>query len=144
MPLLLGKNRKINLKKPDEPAKWYVYAKTRGTIDEQEIARQVAEGTTLHAKEAEMAISQLKKVILRNIKEGYTVMLGDWGRLYPSVSSLPSDSAQEVTRRNVKHIRLNLRLNENVESELQKAKTIFIEDLIAKEKDKETKESSAL
>ena len=83
MPIIYNKLARKTPTKPGEGAKWYLYCKTVGMycktvgmVDEAEVARQIADETTLNPKEAEMAISLLRKVILRNLLEGRMVARG--------------------------------------------------------------------
>lgn len=89
MAIFLEKQEKANLQKPEEPKKWYLYSKSIGTIDESEVARQIAEETTLNPKEAEMALAQLRKVVLRNLQNSYTVRLGDWAYFSTRFTAMP-------------------------------------------------------
>jgi len=45
-------------------------------VKEREIAKQIADETTLNPKEAEMAVSQLLKVVVNILLHGGTVQLG--------------------------------------------------------------------
>ncbi|MDR3267307.1 MAG: HU family DNA-binding protein [Tannerella sp.] len=46
-------------------------------MKEKDVAKLLAEETTLNPKEAEMTLYQLLKLIVRLLLEGHTVQLGD-------------------------------------------------------------------
>lgn len=48
-------------------------------MDEHEVAKLVADETTLNPKEAEKAVYQLEKVMERLLLDGHTVQLGELG-----------------------------------------------------------------
>lgn len=51
---------KVAKKSPqDKSVKWYASVKTIKQVDDKEVARLIADETTLNPKEAEMAIAQL-------------------------------------------------------------------------------------
>jgi nucleoid DNA-binding protein len=50
--------------------------KSTGLVKEREVARLLSEETTLNPKEAEMAVYQLLKVVVRLLPDGHTVQLG--------------------------------------------------------------------
>ncbi len=48
-------------------------------VREKEVAKLLADETTLNPKEAEFAIAQLQKVVINLLLNGNTVQLGDLG-----------------------------------------------------------------
>ena len=78
MSLLYNKVQRGNPAKPEEPKKWYLSLKSLGMVGEKEVARQIADETTLNPKEAEMALAQFEKILQRLLLDGHTVQLGDW------------------------------------------------------------------
>jgi len=130
MPIFVLKARRINLNKREESPQWYAYAKTTTTVTSREVAKQIVAGTRMAPEEAEMVIARLKEVVLENIMNGHTVMLGDWGYFYPSLSSEPSESMEEVTTAKIKKVKLHLKLSKEIEKELANANYLFVEDLL--------------
>lgn len=69
---------KVAKKSPqDKSVKWYASVKTIKQVDDKEVARLIADETTLNPNEALMAIAQLEKVLLNLLKSGYSVKMGD-------------------------------------------------------------------
>ncbi|MDR1553937.1 MAG: HU family DNA-binding protein, partial [Prevotellaceae bacterium] len=79
MPIFYNKMERGNPGNPDAPKKWYPVLKSTGMIKEREVAKLLAEETTLNPKEAEMAVSQLLKVVTNLLLNGNTVQLGNLG-----------------------------------------------------------------
>ena len=78
--------RNPSLKK-DETKLWYPVLRRVDQVKEKEVAKQIADETTLNPKEAEMAVAQLKKVLINALTNGNSVQLGDWGSFYLSISA---------------------------------------------------------
>lgn len=114
MTLLYKKIQKGNPSKPEEPKKWYISVKSLGQISEKDVAKEIADETTLNPKEAEMAISQFQKVLLRYLLNGYTVQLGDWGSFRLTVSSIGTDTEKEAVPTNVKSVNLRFQPGKEV------------------------------
>ena len=71
--------QRVNPRDPEGARKWYVILKSVGQMDEHEVAKLVADETTLNPKEAEKAVYQLEKVMERLLRDGHTVQLGELG-----------------------------------------------------------------
>ena len=61
-------------------------------VKEREIAKQMADETTLNPKEAEMAVSQLLKVVVNILLNVGTVQLGRLGSFRVTASTVASDT----------------------------------------------------
>ena len=81
MPIFYNKAARENPSAPKEADKWYPVLRSTGMLKEREVAKLIAGETTLNPKEAEMALSQLQKVIIRTLINGQSMQLGDWGSL---------------------------------------------------------------
>ena len=106
MTLLYNKIQRGIPGKPEEPKKWYISLKSLGQVGEKEVARQIADETTLNPKEAEMALAQFEKVLLRLLLDGHTVQLGDWGSFYLTLSCEGTATEKEATPARVQRINI--------------------------------------
>ena len=79
MPLFYNKIQRANPMDKEAPKKWYPVLKSVGMMNVQEVARLIADETTLNPKEAEMALAQLEKVLINALLSGQTVSIGTWG-----------------------------------------------------------------
>ena len=137
MAIIIEKQEKRNPLQPDAPKKWYLYSKSVGTVTEKEVAKQLVDETTLNAKEAEMAIAQLRKIVLRNLQNGYTVRLGDWAYFHTTIHSKPSATAGEAVADKIKKVSMHLGYDKAFQEELNKATFVTMESLQRKTKPKE-------
>lgn len=119
--------------KPAEIKKWYLYSKSVGTVSEAEVARQIADETTLNPKEAEMALAQLRKIVLRNLLAGSTVRLGDWAYFYTTVQANGADTKEKAVAGNVKKVAMHLGYDKSFQEDLNKATFVQAETLQRKE-----------
>ena len=125
MALLYNKVQRRNPQDLEAPAKWYPVLKTARMKRESEVAKEIADETTLNPKEAEMAIAQLKKIMIRTLLNGESVQLGDWGSFYLSLNTEGSATEEEATAAKVKKI--NIRFLPGVELKEAIAKAEFID-----------------
>lgn len=133
MAILVDKIQRGNPLRPEDPKKWYVSAKSIGTITEKEVARQVANRTALNRKEVEMAFALFRETLLENLLNGYTVRMSDWGYFVTTVNSDGSDTRDEAVANKVKRVRVHHRHDKSFENELQQATFITVDSLTKKE-----------
>jgi predicted histone-like DNA-binding protein len=82
--------------------KWYAGLKMVGQAGEKEVARQIADETTLNPKEAEMALDQFRKILIRMLLDSKSVQLGDWGSFRLTCNSTGHDTREGVGAHSVK------------------------------------------
>ena len=116
---------KVAKKSPqDKSVKWYASVKTIKQVDDKEVAKLIADETTLNPKEAEMAIAQLQKVVLQLLKGGYSVKLGDWASFYLTVSSDGVSSPELVTANLIKQVNVRCRFGKEFKDSLSKTEFV--------------------
>ena len=123
MSLLFNPAQRVNPAAPEEPKKWYPVIRSTGMKKERDVAKEIADETTLNPKEAEMAIYQLEKIMLRWLLEGKTVQLGELGTFRITAKCTGVDSEEEVTATQIK--KLNLRFQPSVRLKESIAKAHF-------------------
>ena len=124
MPVLYNKVERITPGKPDAPKKFYPVLKSTGMIKEKEVARRLADETTLNPKEAEMAVAQLMKVVVAGLLNGETVQLGDLGSFRLTASTEGSQTKEEVTASKIKTVNIRFTASQELKTALKKAKFI--------------------
>ncbi|MBP7103377.1 MAG: HU family DNA-binding protein [Bacteroidales bacterium] len=129
MSLIFRKIERINMKDPEGPKLWYPVLRTITVVTEKELAKLLADETTLNPKEAEMAIYQLQKVLLRVMLDAKSIQLGELGNFYLTLHTESSETKEEVTADKIKKINIRFRPSAFVRESLQKANFIFIETL---------------
>lgn len=124
MALIYNKVQRRNPQDEHAPLKWYPVLKTTRMLREKEVAKLIADETTLNPKEAEMALSQLQKIIIRTLLNGQSIQLGDWGSLYLTVNSEGSAAETEATASKVKKINIRFTAGADLKSAIAKAEFI--------------------
>ena len=104
------------------PKRWYPVLKSTGMVKEREVAKLLADETTLNPKEAEMAVSQLLKVVTSLLLNGNTVQLGSLGSFRVTASTEGSDTKEEVTAGKIKKLNVRFTESEDLKNTLKKAK----------------------
>ncbi|MDR1221424.1 MAG: HU family DNA-binding protein [Tannerella sp.] len=114
---------KVKRALPGNPTvkKWYASLKRISLIREKAVAQLIADETTLNPKEAEMALSQLEKVLIRELLAGNTVQLGDWGTFSLTCNSAAHDKREEVTGRSIQHLNIRFAAGKSLKEALAKA-----------------------
>jgi len=130
MAIFFNKVERGNPANPTALRKWHPVLKSLGLVHEKEVGKQIAEETTLNPKEAEIALSQLQKVLIRNLLEGRTVQLGDWGSFYLTVTSEGSETRKAVTAANVTKINVRFKPGKELTEAISKAQLKPIESLV--------------
>ena len=123
MAIFYNKTERGNPSNLAAPKKWYPVLKSTGLIKEREVAKLLADETTLNPKEAEMAVSQLLKVVTNLLLNGNTVQLGSLGSFRLTASTEASNTADEVTGAKIK--KANVRFSESKELKDLLAKASF-------------------
>jgi predicted histone-like DNA-binding protein len=106
MAILFNKVERGNPLNLSAPKKWYPSLKGLGQTSEKEVARLIADETTLNPKEAEMALDQLRKVLTRELLNGRSVQLGDWGSFYLTCNGSGADSKEGVSAANIEQVNI--------------------------------------
>jgi predicted histone-like DNA-binding protein len=121
MPIFYNKMERGNPRNLAAPKRWYPVLKSTGMVKEREVAKLLADETTLNPKEAEMAVSQLLKVVTTLLLNGSTVQLGSLGSFRVTATTEGSDTETEVTAANIKKINVRFSESEDLKKLLEKA-----------------------
>ncbi|MDR3260738.1 MAG: HU family DNA-binding protein [Tannerella sp.] len=121
MPLIYKKVQRGNPRDPSAPKLWYPILKSLGLVKEKQVAKLLADETTLNPKEAEMALYQLLKVLVRLLLDGHTVQLGELGTFRLVVRSEGSEKEEEVNATKIKHLQLHFTASGETREQLSHA-----------------------
>ena len=132
MAIFFNKVERINPQDRNAPKKWYPSLKTIEQIQQKQVAKEIADETTLNPKEAEMALEQLLKVLVRNLLTSNSVQLGDWGSFSISGSGTPSETKEEVTANNIKSVKVNFTAGKALKDALKEATFKPAESIVSK------------
>ncbi len=75
-------------------------------IREKEVATYIADETTINRKEAEMALAQFEKILIRELMNGNSVQLGDWGSFHLTCKSEGKYTKEEVTAGSIQKVNI--------------------------------------
>ncbi|MDR1129708.1 MAG: HU family DNA-binding protein [Prevotellaceae bacterium] len=121
MSLFFKKVLRGNPSNPTAPKKWYPILKSIGLVKEREVAKLLADETTLNPKEAEMTLFQLLKVIVRLLLDGHTVQLGELGSFRLTARGEGSDTEEEVNAGKIKSVHLHFTPSDELRKEINDA-----------------------
>ncbi|MDR1339538.1 MAG: HU family DNA-binding protein [Prevotellaceae bacterium] len=121
MALFFKKVLRGNPSNPAVPKRWYPTLKSIGLVKEKEVAKLLADETTLNPKEAEMTLYQLLKVIVRLLLDGHTVQLGELGSFRLTARGEGSDTEAEVNANKIKSVHLHFTPSEELRKEINDA-----------------------
>jgi predicted histone-like DNA-binding protein len=133
MSVLFNKVERANPQDRGAHKKWYPNVKTISQVSEKEVAKSIADETTLNPKEAEMAISQFEKILVRFLLDSHSVQLGDWGSFHLTCSSEGVDSKDEVKASNIKNLNIRFTPGKELKNALQNATFIPAEAVLTKQ-----------
>jgi predicted histone-like DNA-binding protein len=132
MSIFYNKVERGNPMDPQAPKKWYAVLKTIGQTGEKDVAKLIADETTLNRKEAEMALDQFEKILLRLLLDSHSVQLGDWGSFHLTCNSDGSDTKEEVGVTNIKNLNIRFTPGKELKEAIQKAEFIYSESIVSK------------
>ena len=93
---------KLNPQKRKDPPKYYAVAQSSGEINFRQMAKEIAEITTVSTPDAIAVLESLVMIIPRHIEKGEIVRLGELGSLRITLNSEPSEKEEEVNASNIK------------------------------------------
>jgi predicted histone-like DNA-binding protein len=134
MSILFNKIQRGNPGNPEAPKKWYPSLKMLKCIGEKEVAKLIADETTLNRKEAEMAIHQLLKVMINSLLASNSVQLGDWGSFYLSCRGEGCDTKEEVTATKIKSLNIRFVPGKELKHAMKNASFIQAESVVSSSK----------
>jgi len=132
MAVFYNKVERVNPSDTKAAKKWYAVIKSLGQIGEKEVAKQIADETTLNRKEAEMALAQFEKILIRLLTDGHTVQLGDWGSFRLTCSSKGHDRREDVNAESIKSINIRFTPGIELKEAIQKTSLISTETMTSK------------
>ena len=133
MAVFYNKVERGNPLKPTDPKKWYAVLKSLGQVTEKEVAKLVADETTMDRKEVEMAVDRFEVILLRLLLDGHSVQLGDWGSFYLTCNSTASDTKAEVSASNIKNLNIRFQPGKEMKDAIKQATFKPVESLSSHE-----------
>lgn len=118
--------RKKPKRNPSDPdvIKYYASVNTISKVSLHEVASLVADETTLNPKEAEMALVQMGKILLRLLQNGQSVELGDFASFYLTVKSEGAETKEDCTAACIKKVNVNCRFSKKFREDIADTKFV--------------------
>jgi predicted histone-like DNA-binding protein len=101
--------------------KWYPALNALGTVKSGELARQMADETTMNPKEAEIALYELAKTLKRLLLSGYTVQIDDFGAFYLTAAATGANTREEATAACISAVNVRFRPAADLKAAIAKA-----------------------
>ena len=105
MAVFYNKVQRANPTKRSE-TKWYATLKRISMVKEKEVAKSISDETTINRKEAEMALAQFEKILIRELLNGNSVQLGDWRTFYLTYNSEGKNYKEEVNAASIQKVNI--------------------------------------
>ena len=74
--------------------KWYPVLKSIGILKTKDLAKLMSDETTMNPKEAEMALYEMVKIFKRELKDGKTISIDDFGTFMLTAKTTGEDSQE--------------------------------------------------
>ena len=129
MSIFLKSVKRPNPLDEDAAPKWYPIQYTTKMVDESEVAELIADETTLNPMEAAMAIRQLRKIVQRQLLDGKSVKLGNWGTFNVTLNTTGAETKEQLTARNVTHVNINFQPGDDLKAAMQKADFVWLDKI---------------
>ncbi len=89
--------QKRNPQDPEAPQKFYVNAKSRGTVELEQLLESVSDATTIEPDEIRLAVYRVFQKTMEFLDMGFNVSYGDLGYFSVKVSSSGVDTEDKAT-----------------------------------------------
>jgi len=98
-----------NPRDPDAPPKYYPSIVSSGREGMREIAKQIAEISTVSSVDTMASLESLLTILPRILANGNIVNLGDFGSFWLRVKTEGAENESDVTARNIINVQLQFR-----------------------------------
>ena len=122
---------KVNPQDLAAPKKHYAVAVSQNVVDFEELAEFVSDQTTVSEADCYGVLKAVENIIVREMRKGRSVRLGDIGTFHISISSEGMDTPDEVTAHAIKKARTQFRPGKKFRSMLKSVNFVKIQDQVA-------------
>lgn len=105
MAILFKTQQKVNPRDLAAPRKYYATAVANGTINFEELAEYIADQSTVSEADCYAVLKAVEKTIIREMRKGKSIKLGDIGTLQTSLSGEGKETSEEVIATTIKKAR---------------------------------------
>ena len=112
--------------KPDEPVSYYPRVKSSGEVSLREIAKDIAQESTVSPGDTMAVVESLLQNIPRYLAQGYIVRLGELGSFHLSIQAEGSPDAKSVNAHKIKRNKLHFRAGKLMKQMLKSV--VYVKD----------------
>lgn len=98
--------QKVNPQDREGPRKYYPLLVTDGRSNQRALALEAADRSTLSDADMDAAMTNLLALIPKHLADGKIVDLGEFGTFRLSISTEGSGTAETITSRNIKKVKV--------------------------------------
>ena len=110
--------RRNNIKNTDEP-QYIMQAVSKGVIDLEKICRDISNSCTIRESDVVGVVNALGNKLQDNLKQGYTVDLGDLGRFKLGFKGYAQPNPQLLSKKSIKKFVLNYQPSKRIKNTLK-------------------------
>jgi len=101
--------QKINPRTPEAPGKFYAQSITTGDVKLRQLAKEIAEISTVNIVDIMAVIESFIQLIPRHIGQGQIVRLGEFGSFYVGISSKGAEQETDFKESMIKKVKIYFR-----------------------------------
>lgn len=101
--------QRVNPRSLSEPRKYYAKAVNRGDVTLRQLAKEIADISTVSSVDTMAVIESLIQLIPKHITQGETVRLGEFGSFSIGISSKGCNSEDEFNSNMIKNLKIYFR-----------------------------------
>jgi predicted histone-like DNA-binding protein len=131
MSILYNKVERGNPRDVSAPKKWYATLKRVRLLCEKEMAKLIADETTMDPKEVEMALGRFQQILIRLLLDSHSVQLGDLGAFYLTCNSIGVDTKAQVVAGNIKNLNVRFAPGKELTGALKNATFMPVDTLVS-------------
>ena len=117
----------VSMKSPvDKSVKYYARLAPVSPVKLNQLAEAISAESTVTIHDVKAVLSALEAEIYRQLRNGYSVRLGDLGSFRPTLSSVGTETADEFTTSHIKKVNVRFHSSTKIRFELSKANTSVV------------------
>lgn len=109
MSIYFRAKKKKYIKNGVEEEKYFAVSKTKGTLEIEEIAREISSGSIAKESTIIPVLMELSKVMKRKLSDGYNIKFEGIGTFGVAITSEGCDNAKDISPKKVKYSKVTYR-----------------------------------
>ncbi len=110
-----------NPRDKNAPMKYYPQLKKTGEVDFMKLAEELSNSSTLNPVDMRAVLHGLENMLIKYLKNGYTVKFGDLGNFRPSLGGSGEDAPELLNANNVSKVKIIFSPSPNLKEVMKKA-----------------------